>query len=88
MLGWFGCLVTALHLACWNNASIEIILKLIEVGGRELVMKNDNDGYTALHLACLRNASIEIILKLMLQFCQTFLSDNVVKSRKPKKSYL
>merc|ERR1712038_5455 len=40
--------LTALHFACWNEYfSVDIISVLIDVGGRELVMKTNNDGDTA-----------------------------------------
>ena len=41
---------TALHRACQQNenVSVKIISKLLDVGGRELLMMNDKNGYTAL----------------------------------------
>ncbi len=43
---------TALHVACDNGASLEIIECLCEKGGKDLIMAKDNNGWTALHWAC------------------------------------
>ena len=59
---------TALHkaLKSMKKVSLGIIEKLIEVGGRKLVMEKDAYGDTALHIACLnRNTSFDIISKLI-----------------------
>ena len=59
---------TALHCACAygnENASMEIISKLLEIGGRELLMMNE-DRKTALHCACEnKNVLMEIISKML-----------------------
>ena len=41
------------------------ILKLIEIGGRELVMQKDRDGSTTLVSACAKNISFDVIIKLI-----------------------
>ena len=41
---------TALHIACKNeHVTLDIVSKLITLGGKELVMEKNIDGYTALH---------------------------------------
>ena len=45
--------------------SKEVILKLIELGGRELVMKEDSDGVTAFQTACENKASADVLLALL-----------------------
>ena len=62
--------LTVLHCACKNKASTEVIVKMIELGGRQLVMQTTNkheydDGITALHYACRYNALTEVILKMI-----------------------
>ena len=60
--------VTALHWACENrnDNSMEIILRMLEMGGKELLMMNDGGNNTVLHWACINeNASMEIISKLL-----------------------
>ena len=60
---------TTLMLALTLNKSKEVISKLIEIGGRELVMVMSNQiyGYSnALHYACMKlNISNDIVLKLI-----------------------
>ena len=57
---------TALHAACANVASIGVVSKLLDAGGRDLLMEKRYDGYTALHAAvCAFNPSIETISKLI-----------------------
>ena len=47
---------TLLHLVLYqymmNHRSKEIIIKLIDIGGKQLVMKKNDGGQTALHNAC------------------------------------
>jgi hypothetical protein len=62
-MGDFEC--TALSLACHYNASIDTINALIAIGGRELVMMTDADGYTVLCKAICYNASIGTINALI-----------------------
>ena len=57
---------TILHYAFVEKASIDVIKKIIDIGGRDLVMKKDNDGYTALHDACIYHASSESIENLIM----------------------
>ena len=56
---------TALQLSLKHRNSTEVVLKLIEVGGRQLVMGKDGNGENAMHFACYYNASFEVILKLI-----------------------
>ena len=58
---------TALMLALNLNKSMEAVFKLIEIGGKELVMMMDrNYGETALHYACgHKNMSVDIVTKLV-----------------------
>ena len=56
---------TALHTACecQCQASVKVSLKLIEIGGRELVMKKcQRSGETALHTVCKRKTSMRTIV--------------------------
>ena len=55
----------ALYYVCEYHASLKDISKLIEVGGKELVLEKSKNGGTALHTVSYNNASIEIILKLI-----------------------
>ena len=49
-----------------KNISVDIILKLIKVGGRELMMVTGEYGYTALHCACENeNISLDVILEML-----------------------
>ena len=43
--GW-----TALHVACENGASTELVSKLIEVGGSEILLQRDYFGMSALYV--------------------------------------
>ena len=60
---------TFLHYLCERNeytslCDEEVISKVIEMGGKEIVLKKDVDGHSPLHLAIKCNASIDIKLKL------------------------
>ena len=44
---------------------MEVVSKLIEVGGRELVMEKGQAGRTALHIACSSGASVEVVSKII-----------------------
>jgi len=61
---------TALHLACWNRASFDVMKILIDLGGKELlVVAKDKYGDTALHDLCHRmnrNTNAAKKIKLML----------------------
>lgn len=54
-----------LHVALTLEKSLAVVLKLIEIGGRELVIEKDGEGATSLHLACIHNASVEVVSKLI-----------------------
>ena len=56
---------TPLHYACENNAGIDVITKLIDIGGRKLVMKEDKNGRTSLWYACENNAGVDVITMLV-----------------------
>ena len=57
---------TLLHLALKLEKSVEIVSKLINIGGRELIMKKNQDGQTALHFACQNeNTPLDIVSKLV-----------------------
>ena len=48
--------------------SVEVILKLIDIGGKELVMENDSSIRTALHLACkIEDMSLHIISSQLIE---------------------
>ena len=58
--------VTTLMLAIKRPKSKKVVLKLIDIGGRKLVMLKQNYSATALHYACTHKpASLEIILRLI-----------------------
>ena len=58
---------TTLMLALNHNKSTKVLLKLIEIGGKDLVMMVDKyDGRTALHYVCGNgNISIDVVTKLI-----------------------
>ena len=60
---------TALHCACSNyNISADVILKLLETGGNELLMMTNDYGKSAFEFACARSDNIflqDIISKLL-----------------------
>ena len=56
---------TALHDACRNMASTKVIMKIIDVGGSELVMAKNKIGYTTLQCACKNYASTEVMMKMI-----------------------
>ncbi len=57
---------TLLHGAAIYNSCMEIVSRLIELGGRDLIVKKDDrDGWTSLHWACYKNASIEVVRELI-----------------------
>jgi ankyrin repeat protein len=58
--GW-----TCLHRACDRGAPDDIIKAMLDIGGKELVMKIDNNDRTALHSACFGGASYNIIKMLI-----------------------
>ena len=53
-------------LALEFRKSVEVILKLIDIGREELVMENDSFFGTALHVPCkIENMSLDIVMKLI-----------------------
>jgi predicted P-loop ATPase/GTPase len=52
---------TCLHRACCHRTPDDIIKAIIDIGGKELVMKVDLSDRTALHYACRNGASYNII---------------------------
>jgi hypothetical protein len=59
--GW-----TCLHLAFCRDAPDDIIKAMIDIGGKELIMKIDLYGNTALHSAC-RNVRSYNIIKMLIE---------------------
>eukprot|EP00979_Chaetoceros_neogracilis_P008262 scaffold1833_cov263-Chaetoceros_neogracile.AAC.23 len=57
--------ITCLHRACWSGAPADIIKTMLDIGGKELVMKVDDDDWTVLHEACMKGASYNIIKMLI-----------------------
>jgi hypothetical protein len=53
------------HTAFEKNTSTDLIKKMIDNGGRKLVMATDGDGFTSLCSALIHNASIDVIDKLV-----------------------
>jgi hypothetical protein len=56
---------TCLHAACWRGAPDDIMKAMLDIGGKESVMKIDNNDQTALHWACWSGASYNIIKMLI-----------------------
>ena len=57
---------TSLQLVFHHNRSKEVILKMIDIGGKQLVMKTNHNGETALHTAAENeNVSVDTISKLI-----------------------
>ena len=57
---------SSLEIAVRHQRSSKVVLKLVEVGGRDLVMTKDSDGETVLHIACSNSkASIDVVSKLI-----------------------
>jgi hypothetical protein len=56
---------TCLHLACYHDTPDDIVKAILDIGGKELVMKVDVDDWTALHYACYSGASYNIIKMLI-----------------------
>ena len=48
-----------------NISTMDVLTKMLDIGGKDLVMEKNNHQWTALHYACYSNASIEIISKLI-----------------------
>jgi hypothetical protein len=58
-------IVTCLHLAWYRDPPDNIIKAMIDIGGKELVIKIDINDRTALHWACYNGASYNIIRMLI-----------------------
>ena len=57
---------TVLQLGLKLDESPAALLKIIEIGGKKIVMNRDRDGRTSLQYACMmENLSINIITKLI-----------------------
>jgi hypothetical protein len=56
---------TCLHLACYRGPPDDIVKAMIDIGGKELVMKIDDDDSTVLNDACMSGASYNIIKMLI-----------------------
>ena len=57
---------TALHVSFgYDEASMKVVSKLIEVGDIELVMEKCSVNSTALHTACAKKSSVDFISKLV-----------------------
>jgi hypothetical protein len=56
---------TCLHRACWRDSPDDIIEAMLNIGGKESIMKKANDYDTALHRACYSGASYNIIKMLI-----------------------
>ena len=55
----------ALLCAYEYKASKEVLLKLIEIGGRDIILDQDTYGMNALQYACIYRSSEEVLLKLI-----------------------
>ena len=57
---------SSLQFALYDHKSNQVIFKMMDVGGRELIMKENPRKYTALHDICgSKNPSLDIITKLI-----------------------
>jgi len=54
-----------LHCACERNAPKDVLSKLIEIGGRDLVLEKDKYGYNPLYYTCCAASSAEVASKLI-----------------------
>jgi len=52
---------TCFHRACYHGAPRDIIKAMLDIGGRELIMKIDDDDSTVLNDACIIGASFNLI---------------------------
>lgn len=60
---------TALHHACRSNhKSLDVIYKLLSIGGKELLIQKTDDGENALHRACYCNGDIINIVNILIEF--------------------
>eukprot|EP00979_Chaetoceros_neogracilis_P017275 scaffold10198_cov324-Chaetoceros_neogracile.AAC.3 len=56
---------TCLHRTCWRGAPDDIIMTMLNIGGKELVMETTNYHSTVLHFACGKRRSYNIIKMLI-----------------------
>jgi ankyrin repeat protein len=56
---------TCLYIAFYNEAPDDIIKTMLDIGGKELVMKKTINDRTLLHVACMSGASFNIIKMLI-----------------------
>ncbi len=57
---------TLLHLTIKCDSCTEVILRLIDVGGRDLILeKTEQYGWNSLHWACYKNMSIQVVKKFI-----------------------
>ena len=58
---------TSLQSSLHRKRSKEVIFKMIDIAGKQLVMKTSINGWTALHTAChLESVSLDIVSKLIM----------------------
>ena len=72
----------SLQLAIHLNRSKKVIFKIINIGGKELVVKTNNYRYTALHRTCMNSdyVSVDVISKLLEVGGRELLTTSVLKS--------
>ena len=58
-----GC--NLLHFACRNDAPLDLVKKLVSIGGPEVVVARDSVGFSCLHIACKLKSNIHIIQYLI-----------------------
>ncbi|GFH52625.1 hypothetical protein CTEN210_09101 [Chaetoceros tenuissimus] len=63
-----------LQVALYKGAPTDILIHLIEVGGKEVVEAQNNSQQTSLHYACRYDAKFEVIEKLLDQVDNDFIS--------------
>eukprot|EP00551_Chaetoceros_affinis_P010360 CAMPEP_0203685182 /NCGR_PEP_ID=MMETSP0090-20130426/48415_1 /ASSEMBLY_ACC=CAM_ASM_001088 /TAXON_ID=426623 /ORGANISM="Chaetoceros affinis, Strain CCMP159" /LENGTH=666 /DNA_ID=CAMNT_0050554369 /DNA_START=92 /DNA_END=2093 /DNA_ORIENTATION=- len=56
---------TLLHIAWRYNASLDVVSKLVKVGGEALVRETNNQGWNSLHFACRYKASLDVVSLLI-----------------------
>ena len=57
--------MSILHLAFLVHASDDVVKRLIEVGGRDILMATEFNGNTALHSACEDDASVDVVERMI-----------------------
>ncbi|GFH56429.1 hypothetical protein CTEN210_12905 [Chaetoceros tenuissimus] len=57
---------TSFHIACEENAPVDIIRQMIDIGGDDIVFKQvDCNYYTSLHFACMCGKNIDVVRLLI-----------------------